>query len=151
MDIWFIDHVYTSFGTHIITASLLISTIHRSTQHLLSRFPACCVFSRSLATALTVEILELPALTSLLSCEYPATELMSTVNLIIAPSLLSLPCRAQLNCKHSTDNWTGQSQSQSQNQSYFTTGSLRPISLSWRQAPWDSRPENFFLPEPLRS
>jgi hypothetical protein len=33
--------------------------------------------------------------------------------------------------------------SQSQSQSYFTTGDLPPISLSWRQAPWDSRPEIF--------
>jgi hypothetical protein len=28
----------------------------------------------------------------------------------------------------------------SQSQSYFTTGGLQPISSSWRQAPWDSRP-----------
>jgi hypothetical protein len=28
----------------------------------------------------------------------------------------------------------------SQSQSYFTTGDLPPISPSWRQAPWDSRP-----------
>jgi hypothetical protein len=34
-------------------------------------------------------------------------------------------------------------------QSYFTTGSLPPISLSCRQAPWDSRTE-IFLTEPLR-
>jgi hypothetical protein len=33
--------------------------------------------------------------------------------------------------------------SQSQNHSYFTTGGLRPISLSWRQATWDSRPAIF--------
>jgi hypothetical protein len=31
------------------------------------------------------------------------------------------------------------SQSQSQSHSYFTTGSLPPVSSSWRQAPWDSR------------
>jgi hypothetical protein len=36
----------------VITALLLFSTIHRSPQHLLSVFPACCVFnSRSLAVA----------------------------------------------------------------------------------------------------
>jgi hypothetical protein len=34
--------------------------------------------------------------------------------------------------------------SQSQSQSYFTTGGLPPISLSWRQAPWDPRPEFLF-------
>jgi hypothetical protein len=31
-----------------------------------------------------------------------------------------------------------------QSQSYFMIGGLLPISLSWRQAPWDSRPV-FFL------
>jgi hypothetical protein len=31
--------------------------------------------------------------------------------------------------------------SQSQSQSYFTTGDLPSISSSWRQSPWDSRPE----------
>jgi hypothetical protein len=34
---------------------------------------------------------------------------------------------------------------QSQRQSYFTTGGLPPISSSWRQAPWDSRPVTFQL------
>jgi hypothetical protein len=52
----------------------------------------------------------------------------------------------------SYSNWTtwplctvpnSQSQSQSQSQSYCTTGGLRPISSSWRQAPWHSRPELF--------
>jgi hypothetical protein len=33
----------------------------------------------------------------------------------------------------------------SQSQSYFTTGGLPPVSLSWRQAPWDSRPAFFFF------
>jgi hypothetical protein len=33
---------------------------------------------------------------------------------------------------------------QSQSQSYFTTGGLPPISSSWPQAPWGSRPEIFF-------
>jgi hypothetical protein len=32
-----------------------------------------------------------------------------------------------------------------QNQSYFTTGGLPPISSSWRQASWDPRPVFFFL------
>jgi hypothetical protein len=34
-------------------------------------------------------------------------------------------------------------QNQSQYQSYFTTDSLPPVSSSWRQAPWDSRPAFF--------
>jgi hypothetical protein len=48
----------------------------------------------------------------------------------------SLPCRTPL----STSNWTGQSQSHS----YFTTGSLPSISLSWQQAPWDPWPQFLF-------
>jgi hypothetical protein len=32
----------------------------------------------------------------------------------------------------------------SQSQSYFMTGSLLPISLSWQQAPWDLKPEFLF-------
>jgi hypothetical protein len=36
-------------------------------------------------------------------------------------------------------------------QSYFTTGSLSPNSLPWRQAPWGSQLEFFFSTEPLRS
>jgi hypothetical protein len=42
-------------------------------------------------------------LTSLLSGEYPANELLSTANSTIAPSLLSLPCRARLKCQTSTE------------------------------------------------
>jgi hypothetical protein len=34
---------------------------------------------------------------------------------------------------------------QSQSQSYFTTGGLRPISSSWWQVPWDSRHSNFIF------
>jgi hypothetical protein len=43
-----------------ITALSLISTLYKSPQHPLSHFPACCIFvSRSLSTALKVEILQL--------------------------------------------------------------------------------------------
>jgi hypothetical protein len=39
-----------------------------------------------------------------------------------------------------------------QRKSYFRTGCLPPISSSWRQAPWRSRPEIIlFTAEPLRS
>jgi hypothetical protein len=37
------------------------------------------------------------------------------------------------------------SEEQSQSQSYFTTGDLPPVSTSWCQAPWDSRPEILFF------
>jgi hypothetical protein len=50
--------------------------------------------------------------------------------------LHSRPCT--LNCQ------TNLCQSQSQSQSYFMTGGLLPISLSWRKAPWDPRPEISF-------
>jgi hypothetical protein len=40
--------------------------------------------------------------------------------------------------------YSKQSQSRSRIQSYFTTCSLPPISSSWRQAPWDPRPDFFF-------
>jgi hypothetical protein len=38
-----------------------------------------------------------------------------------------------------------QGQSTFQSQSYFTTGGVPPISSSWRQAPWDSRPVILFF------
>jgi hypothetical protein len=44
-----------------------------------------------------------------------------------------------------TDTMYTEHKSQSQSQRYFTTGGLQPISSSWREAPWDSRPENFIL------
>jgi hypothetical protein len=40
--------------------------------------------------------------TSLLSGEYPSTELSSTGNSTIAPCLLILPCRARFNCQPTT-------------------------------------------------
>jgi hypothetical protein len=78
----FVDHSELQVNTE----SLLISSIQRSPKHLLSVFPACCVFNRrSLATALTVGFRQLSTLMSLLSGEYPATELLSTVNSDITP------------------------------------------------------------------
>jgi hypothetical protein len=35
--------------------------------------------------------------------------------------------------------------SESQSQSYFTTGGLPPMNSFWRQAPWDSRHSNFIF------
>jgi hypothetical protein len=42
------------------------------------------------------------------------------------------------------------SQSQNQCRSYFTTGGLPPINLSWRQGPWDTWRFSFST-EPLRT
>jgi hypothetical protein len=72
---------------------------------------------------LVMEILQLPALTSLLSGEYPATELWSTVNSTITPSLLSLPSRARLNCQPHPNSLTHSSTN------YFT--SLKWTAFSW--------------------
>jgi hypothetical protein len=63
----------------VITDPLLISTIHRSSQHLLSLFqPAVSSAAVPWQRLLTVELLQLPALMSLLSGKYPATELSSS-------------------------------------------------------------------------
>jgi hypothetical protein len=46
---------------------------------------------------------------------------------------------------YESQGYGGGIRTQSQSQSYFTTGGLPPISSSWRQAPWDTRPEFFQL------
>jgi hypothetical protein len=85
-----------------VTAQSLISTLYKSPPHPPSLFAACCVFnSRFLATALTIYILQLPALTSLLLGDYPEAELFSAVNSTIPPSFLSFPFRARLNSQPS--------------------------------------------------
>jgi hypothetical protein len=40
--------------------------------------------------------------------------------------------------------WVNASLPTAWNKCYFTTGSLPPISSSWRRVPWDPRPEIFF-------
>jgi hypothetical protein len=46
---------------------------------------------------------------------------------------------------HSTRTQLPVLQSNPLSQSYFTTDGLPPISSSWRQAPWDPRPDFFFF------
>jgi hypothetical protein len=104
---WDVDWILDLLTTYIHHSELLVysatARIHRSPQHPLCLFPACCVFSSPFyQRLLTVEILELPAVMLLLCSKYPTTELLSTVNSTIAPSLLSLPCRVQHNCQPST-------------------------------------------------
>jgi hypothetical protein len=66
-----------------ITAPPLISTIHKSPQHTLF-VAACCVFtSRFLATALTVEILQLHELKSTLNGDSIPTELFFRVRVTL--------------------------------------------------------------------
>jgi hypothetical protein len=55
--------------------------------------------------------------------------------------ILQLRALTQFPAGHSLTTELGQSHSQS----YFTTDDLPPISSSWRQAPWDSPPENFIF------
>jgi hypothetical protein len=128
----FIDHLYAPLGTTRNYSA--ISNLHtlQITTASAKSFPAYSVFtSRSLATVLPVEILQFHVHRS--SCHSrPCRTLF--INSTITPSLFSLPCRAQL----------------SQSQSYFMTGGLSPISSSWCQDPWDSRPEIFISSESLR-
>jgi hypothetical protein len=91
----FIDHWYTPLGSTInynATANLHNSQITTAPS---KPFPSLLCLQQPFL----VEILRLPALTSLLLGEYPATERFSTVNSTITPSLISLPCRARLNWK----------------------------------------------------
>jgi hypothetical protein len=75
---WLLD-VLTTYTHHselqVITALSQISTLYDSPQHPLSLFQPAVFTSRSPAKASNIEIFQLPALTSLLSGEYPATEL----------------------------------------------------------------------------
>jgi hypothetical protein len=82
---------------------------------------------------------------------YPHTEFLKSI-LILSPhvflgvtnSLLASGFPADFSCvflSHSSKMLAlYHPQSQSQSQSYFTTGGLTPISPSWPQAPWDPRP-----------
>jgi hypothetical protein len=70
--------LHTPFELQTITTLSLIFTIYKSPQHLLSIFqPAVYSPAVPWQRLLTVEMLQLHALTSLLSGEYPATELNS--------------------------------------------------------------------------
>jgi hypothetical protein len=105
LDIGFTDtllHTTRNYSNYSAIANL---HNHISPQHPLGVFPACLVFnSRSLWKASNSGDSSSFVLASLLSGEYPTTKL-STVNSTIAPSPLSLPCRAQLNCQ--SLNWLG--------------------------------------------
>jgi hypothetical protein len=75
----FVEHLYTSLGATSNHSAIANLHIYKSQQHRLSLFPACCVSdSRSLTTASNSEDSSASVLTSLLSGEYPATELSSS-------------------------------------------------------------------------
>jgi hypothetical protein len=101
----FIDHFYTSLRTTSNTALSLISTLYKSPQTPTKSFPACCLLtSRSLATASNNGNSSTSRAQVLLS-QSPVHNScqLSTVNWTKTPSLLSLPCRAELNCQTSTE------------------------------------------------
>jgi hypothetical protein len=83
----------------VITAPSLISTLYKSLH---PKSPQFTFTNRFLLTDLNNEGSPASVLTSLLTGEYLTTELLSTVNSSVAPSLLSLPCRARLNRRPST-------------------------------------------------
>jgi hypothetical protein len=112
-----------------ITVVSLISTLYKSPQHLLSLFPACCVFkSSSLATASnngdasasSTHVVTVRQISHNWTLFFTAG--LSTLNWTGLPSLLSLPHRAQLSCQLSTDlsHWPT---------NYFT--SLHFTSINW--------------------
>jgi hypothetical protein len=93
----------------VIAALPPISIFYISSPHLLSLFPARCVFiSRSLARDSNNGV----PLASRARSSYHSHPCRTLVNYqlkTIAPSFISLPCRAQLHCQPSTDslNWPG--------------------------------------------
>jgi hypothetical protein len=133
----------------VITALSLISILYKWRQHPISLFQPT-VFSTAVLWQrnLTVEFLQLPTLTSLLSGEYPATELFSW------PPDFQLSTEQDRHLFSATlpelNSSANPQLTQSQSQNYFTTGGLPPTNLSWRQAPWDTRPVIFFPTEHLR-
>jgi hypothetical protein len=122
LDIGFIDHLYTRLGTIInYSATDNLHTLQITTANAMS-FPACCVFtSHSLVNASNTGDTTSSALRSSLNGGSLQTDSL----------LHSFP--------YGTDYF------QSQNHSYLTTGGLPANSSSWRQVPWDSRPELFQL------
>jgi hypothetical protein len=97
-EVWTGDWIYwhTCHTTWTASNYSAVTDLHNSQVTTASAKPFSSLLSSTAVPQqrlLTVEILQLPALTSLLSSEYPITELLSTVNSTTAPSLLSIPCR----------------------------------------------------------
>jgi hypothetical protein len=146
---WILDLLTTCIHhsvLQVITAPLLISTIHRSPQHPLSLFqPSTSTSAAPYQRPLTVEILQLLAPTSLLAGEYPATELShSPTNYFTSlhfTSLHSTPLHStplhstQVNCRQ---HLTTQKVSQ-----IYVTIDGQSASLSWCQAPISGLDQTF--------
>jgi hypothetical protein len=83
------------YTDHTRTTRNYSATANLHNSQITNLLPACCVFnSRSQAAASNNADSSASRAHVVTSGEYPATEPLST----IAPSLLSLPCRARLNC-----------------------------------------------------
>jgi hypothetical protein len=95
---WFCVHLYTPLGTTINYSA--IADRHKLLHAKSSS--ACSVFnSRSLATASIIG--DSSASSSQATSSQPPMQFCSQLNWTIAPSLLSLSCRAQMDCQPSTD------------------------------------------------
>jgi hypothetical protein len=167
---WWLD-LLTTYTHHselqVVTVPLLNSTIHRSPQHPLCVFPACCVFnSFSIVTAYNsgdssasrthvVTVQWISCNSTLADCQINYSTISSHPSFQNSTQLPTLnwtlsPTSFHFTSLHFTSlNWTATQPSPSP--SYFMTGGLPPISSSSRQAFWDSRPEIFFSTDPLQS
>jgi hypothetical protein len=99
----FIGHLYTQLGT--TSNYSVIANLHtiQITKACAKSFSACCVLTnRSLMTASNSEYSSASRAQVILSLT-PVQNSLSIFNSSVAPSLLSLSCRAQLNCQTSTD------------------------------------------------
>jgi hypothetical protein len=89
----------------VITALSVISTLYKLLQHPLSLFQPAVFISRSLAKASNSGDSS-ASRAQVLSSQPPVqTSALNRQVTTIVQSLINFPCRAQLNCQHST-NWT---------------------------------------------
>jgi hypothetical protein len=97
LDIGFIDHLYTRLGTTSSDSATVNPHNSQITIAPVKRFPACSIFtSRSLATAITVEILQVYALRSSLHRLPYRTDfkVKVTLRLTVSQSVSKSWCRA---------------------------------------------------------
>jgi hypothetical protein len=154
-----IDGVWTGYWIYwhnselqVIKAPLVISTIHKSLLQTLSCLqPAVSSTAVSWKRMLIVEILQLPALRSFLSCEYPSTERCQFpgwrpfhTNLIVFSSQANFETNSFIHSRNFnsqlTTNWI-----KSKSQSYFTTGNFYRQSVLLGVKPLETHDQSLFL------
>jgi hypothetical protein len=91
-----IDHLYTPFGTTSNYNAIANLNNPRITTVPAKYFPFCCVFTRRSPATSSNSGDSLASRCQVLLPQ-PPLQILSTVNSTIAPYLVSLPCRAQLN------------------------------------------------------